>query len=121
MSLSTPWLNFNFSVNLIYFCFSSKPGSDLAGETAAALAAASILFKQTDPDYSEKLLTHARQLFDFADQVPEYIQGLLKIFEFIHEMEFILQNCSFSIEESIRIPLHKQLIFTSKSFLSKFA
>jgi endoglucanase len=52
----------------------------LAGETAAALAAASILFKQTDPDYSEKLLTHARQLFDFADQVPEYIHGLLKIF-----------------------------------------
>jgi hypothetical protein len=45
------------------------PGSDLAGETAAALAAASILFKQADQAYSEKLLTHAKQLFDFADKV----------------------------------------------------
>ncbi len=45
------------------------PGSDLAGETAAALAAASILFKDADSAYSEKLLTHAKQLFNFADKV----------------------------------------------------
>ena len=42
-------------------------GSDLAGETAAALAAASIVFKNVDPTYSNTLLTHARQLFDFAN------------------------------------------------------
>jgi endoglucanase len=41
-------------------------GSDLAGETAAALAAASIVFKNVDSSYSNNLLTHARQLFDFA-------------------------------------------------------
>ena len=41
----------------------------MAGETAAALAAASILFKDADQAYSEKLLTHAKQLFDFADKV----------------------------------------------------
>ncbi len=64
----------------------------MAGETAAALAAASILFKQTDPDYSEKLLTHARQLFDFADQVPEYIKGLLKIFELSMKWNLYCQN-----------------------------
>jgi endoglucanase len=42
-------------------------GSDLAGETAAALAAASIVFKGVDPSYSNNLLTHAKQLFDFAN------------------------------------------------------
>lgn len=44
----------------------SKPGSDLAGETAAALAAASILFKDCDPTYSDTCLLNARQLYDFA-------------------------------------------------------
>lgn len=43
------------------------PGSDLAGETAAALAISSMVFKSTDPAYSEKLLTHAKQLYNFAD------------------------------------------------------
>jgi endoglucanase len=43
------------------------PGSDLAGETAAALAAASIAFRPTDVTYANTLLTHARQLYSFAD------------------------------------------------------
>jgi endoglucanase len=43
------------------------PGSDLAGETAAAMAAASIAFRPTDPTYANTLLTHARQLYSFAD------------------------------------------------------
>jgi len=42
-------------------------GSDLAGETAAALAAASIAFKKVNSTYSNILLTHARQIFDFAN------------------------------------------------------
>ena len=45
----------------------NKPGSDLAGETAAALAAASILFKDSDSAYSDECLLHARQLYSFAD------------------------------------------------------
>jgi len=45
-----------------------KPGSDLAGETAAALAAASIIFKSTDAKYSATCLEHARQLYDFAEK-----------------------------------------------------
>ncbi|ATB42065.1 Endo-1,4-beta-xylanase A precursor [Cystobacter fuscus] len=45
----------------------SCPGSDLAGETAAAMAASSIVFRQADPAYSATLLTHAKQLFTFAD------------------------------------------------------
>ncbi|WP_083661104.1 glycoside hydrolase family 9 protein [Actinophytocola xanthii] len=44
-------------------------GSDLAGETAAAMAAASMVFRPTDPAYADRLLTHARQLYTFADTV----------------------------------------------------
>ncbi|KAJ0605077.1 putative cellulase [Helianthus annuus] len=46
----------------------NNPGSDLAGETAAAMAAASIVFHRSNPAYSRELLTHAHQLFDFADK-----------------------------------------------------
>jgi endoglucanase len=46
---------------------SACPGSDLAGETAAAMAAASLAFRPTNPTYANTLLTHARQLYTFAD------------------------------------------------------
>jgi hypothetical protein len=36
----------------------STPGSDVAGLTAAALAAASVVFKPTNPEYSEVCLKH---------------------------------------------------------------
>ncbi len=50
-----------------YRITTSCPGSDLAGETAAALAAASVAFRPTDAAYANTLLTHARQLYSFAD------------------------------------------------------
>lgn len=40
----------------------SHPGSDLAGETAAAMAAASIVFRRYNPSYSAELLKHAYQV-----------------------------------------------------------
>ncbi|CAM8904526.1 unnamed protein product [Rhodiola kirilowii] len=43
-----------------------NPGSDLAAESAAAFAAASIAFGPADKKYAAELLTHATQLFDFA-------------------------------------------------------
>jgi endoglucanase len=46
----------------------AHPGSDLAGEAAAALAATSIVFKTTDAAFSATCLTHAQQLYAFADQ-----------------------------------------------------
>ena len=45
-----------------------NPGSDLAGETAAALAAASLVFRSADSSYQSLLLQHARQLYDFANE-----------------------------------------------------
>ncbi|PKI77918.1 hypothetical protein CRG98_001710 [Punica granatum] len=41
----------------------NNPGSDLAGETAAAMAAASIVFRRSNPAYSAQLLNHARQYY----------------------------------------------------------
>ncbi|RRT36218.1 hypothetical protein B296_00033125 [Ensete ventricosum] len=43
------------------------PGSEVAAETAAAMAAASVAFRPYDSKYSDLLLLHARQLFSFAD------------------------------------------------------
>ncbi|GJP52001.1 hypothetical protein CLOM_g11126 [Closterium sp. NIES-68] len=45
----------------------SHPGSDLAAETAAALAAASLALRPVDAGYASTLLGHAEQLFVFAD------------------------------------------------------
>ncbi len=45
----------------------SCPGVDLASETAAAMAASSMAFAATDGAYSSTLLSHARDLFDFAE------------------------------------------------------
>ncbi|CAN6694758.1 unnamed protein product [Malus baccata var. baccata] len=46
----------------------NHPGSDIAGETAAATAAAAIVFRKTNPHYSGLLLHHAQQLFEFGDK-----------------------------------------------------
>lgn len=45
----------------------SYPGTDVAAESAAAMAAASLVFKSIDSAYSGTLLKHAKQLFKFAD------------------------------------------------------
>jgi hypothetical protein len=45
----------------------TAPGSDLCGETAASLAAASILFRPSNPTYADTLLANARKLYQFAD------------------------------------------------------
>ncbi|EAZ21561.1 hypothetical protein OsJ_05189 [Oryza sativa Japonica Group] len=52
----------------VYKVTPQSPGSDVAGETAAALAAASIVFRVSDPSYSAKLLDAAQLVFDFADK-----------------------------------------------------
>ena len=41
---------------------STHPGSDLAGETAAAMAAASMAFKLYNSSYSSLLLAHSKQV-----------------------------------------------------------
>lgn len=41
----------------------NNPGSDLLGQTAAALAAISIMFEKSDPNYALMLEAHARDLY----------------------------------------------------------
>lgn len=52
----------------VYKIDQDNPGSDLAAEAAAGLAAASIALRPTDPSYADTLLSTAIQLFNFADQ-----------------------------------------------------
>ena len=44
----------------------SKPGSDVAGGAAAALAAMSLIYRSTDAVYADLCLSHAKDLFSFA-------------------------------------------------------
>lgn len=50
----------------------SAPGTEVAAETAAALASAYLVFKSVDSTYASSLLKHAKQLFAFADKYREF-------------------------------------------------
>ncbi|WJZ90385.1 hypothetical protein VitviT2T_009532 [Vitis vinifera] len=55
----------------------NTPGSDVAAETAAALAAASVVFRRSDPTYSKLLIRRAIRVFQFADRYRgAYSNGL---------------------------------------------
>ncbi|MED6180502.1 Esterase/lipase/thioesterase [Stylosanthes scabra] len=56
------------TLRTVYKVDGSHPGSDVAGETAAALAAASIVFRSRDTAYSRLLLNRAVTVFRFADR-----------------------------------------------------
>lgn len=51
----------------VYTVDAPNPASDVAGETAAALAASSIAFRSSDPGYAETLLQTSKRVFNFAD------------------------------------------------------
>ncbi|KAI9080228.1 hypothetical protein K1719_037622 [Acacia pycnantha] len=64
----------------VYKIDKNNPGSDVAAETAAALAAASLVFKKCDPAYSKTLVTRATRVFEFADKYRgAYSDGLKPI------------------------------------------
>jgi hypothetical protein len=52
----------------VYKVDAGTPGSDVAAETAAALAAASLVFRKADPAYAGRLLARAKRVFAFADR-----------------------------------------------------
>ncbi|KAG8389514.1 hypothetical protein BUALT_Bualt02G0237300 [Buddleja alternifolia] len=55
----------------------NSPGTEVAAETAAALAAASLVFRKSDPTYSKLLATRAIRVFEFADKYRgPYSNGL---------------------------------------------
>ncbi|KAA0046657.1 endoglucanase 17-like [Cucumis melo var. makuwa] len=57
----------------------NNPGSEVAAETAAALASASLVFRRSDPIYSKILVRRAMRVFEFADKYRgSYSFGLKK-------------------------------------------
>ncbi|CAL1409767.1 unnamed protein product [Linum trigynum] len=56
------------TVRSVYSVSPSNPGSDVAGEMAAALAAASLVFRSSDRQYAGLLLRTARKVLQFALQ-----------------------------------------------------
>ncbi|CAO2192595.1 unnamed protein product [Urochloa humidicola] len=52
----------------VYKVDTTTPGSDVAAETAAALAASSLVFRKSDPAYASRLLARAKRVFAFADR-----------------------------------------------------
>ncbi|KAL1833786.1 hypothetical protein ACET3Z_003437 [Daucus carota] len=51
----------------VYKVDAPNPASDVAGETAAALAASSMAFRSSDPGYADTLLRTATRVFAYAD------------------------------------------------------
>ncbi|XP_048429339.1 endoglucanase 4-like [Pyrus x bretschneideri] len=51
-----------------YVVTKEKPGSEVSAEIAAALAASSMVFKDSDKDYSALLLKRSIEVFEFADK-----------------------------------------------------
>ncbi|XP_047321532.1 endoglucanase 3-like [Impatiens glandulifera] len=56
------------TIRTVYSVSQRNPGSDVAAETAAALAAASLVFRKSDPKYSKLLLRTAKNVMQFAIQ-----------------------------------------------------
>ncbi|XP_047942976.1 endoglucanase 13-like [Salvia hispanica] len=63
----------------VYKIDDQHPGSDLAGETAAALAAAAVAFRRSNPSYSSELINHAKQLFEFATKHTGVYQNSIPV------------------------------------------
>ncbi|GFP98474.1 endoglucanase 5 [Phtheirospermum japonicum] len=65
------------------------PGSDLAGETAAALAAAALAFKPYDSAYSNLLLVHAKQ-----DELLWAATWLYRATNDEYYLKYVVDNCA---------------------------
>ena len=68
LALASASLSYDVVKYLYVPSFSMTCGSDLAGETAAALAASSVVYRNMgDEALADEALSHARELFDFAN------------------------------------------------------
>ena len=62
----------------VYKVDAAHPGSDVAAETAAALAAGSLVFRDADQGYAARLLARAAEVFAFADAHRGAYSGSLR-------------------------------------------
>ncbi|KAK6177430.1 hypothetical protein SNE40_015534 [Patella caerulea] len=76
----------------------SKPGSDVAGETAASMAAGAIAFKKRDAAYATKLLTAAKSLYVFAKTYKgKYSQSVQGAGQFYSSSGYVDELCEAAI------------------------
>lgn len=61
-----------------------KPGSDLAGQTAAALAAIAMAFEAVDPEYAMRCEAHARELYTLATRWEGKFSKSLSVRSFLN-------------------------------------
>ncbi|XP_027355311.1 endoglucanase 24-like isoform X2 [Abrus precatorius] len=89
----------------VYAVDAPNPASEVAGETAAALAASSMAFRSSDPGYSETLLRNAVKAFDFDGYQDELLWGaawLRRATEEENFLNYIQSNGkTFGAEENI--------------------
>lgn len=55
-----------------------SPGTEVVMDVAAAMASSSMVFRQSDPAYADKLLTHAIQLYSFGDTYKGVFSDVIK-------------------------------------------
>ncbi|CAG5091310.1 Oidioi.mRNA.OKI2018_I69.PAR.g12962.t2.cds [Oikopleura dioica] len=66
-----------------YIISPKNPGSDVVGESAAALAAGSLLFRESNPKLADEYLAHARELYALAKNYQkDYNSAIPMITEF---------------------------------------
>lgn len=82
------------TLRTVYKVDKDHPGSEVAGETAAALAAASIVFAKRDPAYSKRLLDRAARVLYFNFTLTFLIFFFLaKIACFVQKFKQIIMLC----------------------------
>jgi len=99
----------------------SKPGSDLAGETAAALAAGYLYFtRRGDTAYAADLLKHARTMFDFADQHRDVYTNAIPAAAFYNSWSGYNDELLWSAAWLAKATGESKYLDKAKSFFSQF-
>lgn len=70
----------------LYKITNTSPGSEVAADAAAALAAASIVFKQADPNYSANLLFNSKQAYIYIYIHTRTIHGVAKSCDIMYKL-----------------------------------
>lgn len=79
-------------LNMARPSFSMTCGSDLAGETAAALAASSVVYRNMgDEALADEALSHARELFDFANNCRDVYTNQIPAADFYKYAKLFLK------------------------------
>ena len=87
----------------VYSLTITTSGTEPLAEAAAALAAGSIIFREADPEYSDKALGHALELFEFADKYRKERDSRTVVFKgSSDQIHFIFEKITIRIDADSR-------------------